>query len=266
MQTATPVFREDGVRQMTIATHMQTIERVIQAMHAHLHELLTLEDLASIACLSPYHFNRVFRHLIGIPPCEFLSALRFQTARHLLLTTPLSVTDICFEVGYTSTGSFTSRFTQLVGLSPRLLRQRAHEFEPHPLEHAELSSTTSFSIPLKSTLEGRIIAPATFRGTIYVGLFIGPIPQGAPVRCTKLSSPGLYRLQGIADGIYHLRAAAFPIAENVQACLLPGDNMLLGNNMSSLVICNGHILGDPDLVLHPPHLTDPPLVMGLPLL
>jgi AraC-like DNA-binding protein len=266
MQTATPVFREDAARHVTLAAHTQAIEHAIQAMHTHLHELLTLEDLASVACLSPYHFNRVFHRLIGIPPGEFLSALRFQAARRLLLTTPLSVTDICFEVGYTSTGSFTSRFTQRVGLSPRLLRQRAHEFEPLPVANAGLSFTTSSGIPMKNALLGRISAPATFRGTIYVGLFTSPIPQGAPVRCTKLSSPGFYLLNSIADGVYHLRAAAFPVAADLHSSLLPGEKMLLGNNASPLVIHHGHVFGDPDLVLHPPRLTDPPLVMGLPLL
>src|SRR2546425_7037859 len=142
MLTATPVFREDAARHDTLAAHTQAARCAIQAMHTHLHEVLTLEDLASVACLSPSHFHRVFRRLIGIPPGEFLSALRFQMARRLLLSTSLSVTDICFEVGYTSMGSFTSRFTQLVGLSPRLLRQRAHAFEPLPIEQAERYPTT----------------------------------------------------------------------------------------------------------------------------
>src|SRR5713226_10763271 len=112
MQTATHVLSEDGEWKVTLAAQTQAVERVIQVMHTHLHEVLTLEDLASVACLSPSHFHRVFGRVIGIPPGEFLAALRFQAARRLLLTTSLSVTDVCFEVGYTSTGSFTSRFTQ----------------------------------------------------------------------------------------------------------------------------------------------------------
>src|SRR5713226_9754566 len=183
MRTAPPVLSEDAARHVTLAAHRQAIERAIQAMHTHLHERLTLEDLASVAYLSPSHFHRVFGRLIGIPPGEFLSALRFQAARRLLLTTPLSVTDICYEVGYSSTGSFTSRFTRLVGLSPRLLRQRAHAFEPLAGEPDECSPTTPSGILRKHALLGRISAPATFRGTIYVGLFTSPIPQGAPVRC-----------------------------------------------------------------------------------
>src|ERR1700738_2954754 len=152
MRTATPVLCEDGGQHVTHAAHTQAVERAIQAMHTQLDEVLTLEDLASVACLSPSHFHRVFHRLIGIPPGEFLSALRFQMARRLLVTTSLSVTDICFEVGYTSIGSFTSRFTHRVALSPRLLRQRAHAFEPPSLEPAEPCSTTPSGMPKHNAL------------------------------------------------------------------------------------------------------------------
>ena len=266
MQTATLVSGEDAALHVTLAAHKQAVERAIRAMHTHLQEMLTLEDLASVACLSPSHFNRVFRRLIGIPPVEFLSALRFQAARRLLLTTPLKVTDICFEVGYTGIGSFTSRFTQRVGLSPRLLRQRAHAFEPLPGGPTEPCPTPSAGLPRNNALLGWISTPATFRGTIYVGLFPSPIPQGRPVRCTKISSPGWYRLQDVPDGIYHLRAAAFPVAADLPSSLLPGEKLLLGYNASPLVVRHGQVAGDADLLLHPPQLTDPPLVMGLPLL
>jgi AraC-like DNA-binding protein len=266
MQTAMPIISEDAARDVTLAAHTQAVERAIQIMHTHLHEDLALEDLASEVYLSPSHFHRIFRRLIGIPPGEFLLALRFQAARRLLLTTQLSVTDICFEVGYNSIGSFTTHFTQRVGLPPRLLRQRAHAFEPPPVEYAGATHTTSSGIQMKNALLGCISAPATFRGTIYVGLFTSPIPQGRPVRCTRLSSPGLYLLHGIPDGVYHLRAAAFPAAADLHSSLLPGERMLVGSNASPLVFHHGHVFGDPDLVLHPPRLTDPPLVMGLPLL
>ncbi len=266
MRTAPPVLSEDAAPHVTLAAQTQAAQRAIQVMQRHLHEGLTLEDLASEACLSPSHFHRVFRRLIGIPPGEFLSALRFQMARRLLLTTSLSVTDICFEVGYTSIGSFTSRFTRLVGLSPRLLRQRAHTFEPLPGEPVELYPTTSSGMPRNNALLGRISAPATFRGTIYVGLFSSPIPQGRPVRCTTLRLPGWYLLHDVPDGVYHLRAAAFPVAADLHAALLPGEKLLVGHNASALVIRHGQVSGDADLVLHPPRLTDPPLVMGLPLL
>ncbi|GER91837.1 AraC family transcriptional regulator [Dictyobacter vulcani] len=240
-------------------------------MHTHLHELLTLADLASVACLSPYHFNRVFRRMIGIPPGEFLSALRLQTARRLLLTTPLSVTDICFEVGYTSTSSFTSRFAQAVGASPRQLRQRAHEFDLEPLDKEMRVSRPPVDrqqnvISTPSTLQGYVTAPASFQGEIYIGLFHRSLPQGAPIRCTKLYAPGFYQIPNVPDGAYYLLSAAFPFANDPQKYLSPGEKMLVAKNSSPLMIHKGHISGIPDLTLRPPRLTDPPLVMGLPLL
>jgi AraC-like DNA-binding protein len=235
-------------------------------MHAHLREALTLEDLASAAYLSPAHFNRVFHRIIGVPPVEYLTALRFQRARHLLLMTSLRITDVCFEVGYTSTGSFTTRFTQLVGLSPRRLRERARAFEPVQEAHPNGSPTGNENTSGGHMLCGRIDGPAIFRGTIYVGLFRSAIPQGRPVRCTKLDSPGQYVIRGVADGVYYLRAAAFPLAGDPLASLLPADKLLLGNNPGPLLIHHGRVFGDPNLVLHPPRLCDPPLVMGLPLL
>lgn len=250
----------------TLALQTQAVERAIEAMHIHMQEPLMLEDLASIAYLSPFHFHRVFRRLIGIPPREFLSALRLQTARRLLLTTRMSVTDICFSVGYTSTGSFTSRFTQLVGLSPRLLRRRAALYEPSPGKPATGEPGSMAYLPRKRILTGLINTPGPFRGTIYVGLFPGPIPQGAPLRCTRLSAPGRYTLVDLPDGTYYLRAAAFPETTNLQMCLLPGEKMLLGHHANPLIVHHGQVFGNPDLVLHPPRMTDPPLVMGLPLL
>lgn len=266
MRTAPSVFSKDVARHVTFAAQTQAVECAIQVMHTQLHDLLSLEDLAAVACLSPSHFHHIFHRLIGIPPGAFLAALRLQMARHLLLTTSLSVTDICFEVGYSSTGSFTSRFTHLVGLSPRLLRQRASAFEPPSQEPAAHRPTPS-SHPLgQHTLLGRIIAPANFQGTIYVGLFSSPIPQGRPVRCTTLCSSDVYLLHNVDDGVYYLRAAAFPVATDLHSSLLPGEKLLLGNNRTPLIIRQGQVAGSPDLVLHAPRLTDPPLVMGLPLL
>src|SRR5207249_2040865 len=152
----------------------------------------------------------------------------------------------------------TTRFTHLVGLSPRLLRQRAQAFEPLAAEPVERCPTTSSGMAMNNALQGWISAPATFRGTIYVGLFPSPIPQGRPVRCTTLPSPGGYRFHDVPDGVYYLRAAAFPKATDLHSALLPGEQLLLGHHVSPLVIRQGQVAGEPDLVLHPPQLTDPP--------
>src|SRR5437763_3941434 len=112
------------------APHRRAVERVIAAMRERPGEPLTLETMGKIAGLSPHHFNRVFRRVTGVPPRRFLGALRLEAAKQLLLTTPLSVTEVCFEVGYGSVGTFTTRFTQLVGVPPGELRRLAAALAP----------------------------------------------------------------------------------------------------------------------------------------
>lgn len=88
--------------------HTLMVERVIANLRAE-SGLLTLEDCAEIAGISPFYFNRIFRSIVGIPPGEFAASLRFEYAKELLLTTPASITEICFEAGYNSLGTFSTR-------------------------------------------------------------------------------------------------------------------------------------------------------------
>lgn len=249
----------------TALSHQMAIERVVLAMRERLREPLSLEDMADIAHLSPYHFSRVFHRVIGVPPSEFLAALRLDAAKRLLLTTSLSVTDICFEVGYTSLGSFTTRFTQLVGLPPRQLRQVAEDFAMPSLEALHDSSTYIFChIPYRGCFFGQISGPDAFTGLIFVGVFPKPIPQGRPPGCTLLSAPGRYLMKSLPDGCYYVLAVAMPLSEEPQTCLLPGSGLLVGMSEGPLFIYNGKMSGQPNIALRPPRLTDPPIVLGLP--
>jgi AraC-like DNA-binding protein len=247
----------------TERSHREAVERVILEMRKRLHEPLTLQEMADIAYLSPYHFCRIFSRLIGVPPYEFLSALRLDEAKKLLLTTSLSVTDVCFEVGYSSLGSFTTRFTQLVGQPPRQLRQMA---ESLVFPSREIPDVTSpfYEASLTGCLIGTVYGPETFRGNIHVGLFTRPIPQGRPVRCTRLTKPGPYLITGIPDGMYYVLCAAFSTYSDPFNYLVPGDGVLVGMSQGPVQICDGQMNGESDITLHPPLLTDPPLVVALP--
>jgi AraC-like DNA-binding protein len=86
---------------------------------------ITLEDAARQACLSPFHFNRLFAQAFGETPHEFVTRMRIEAAKKLLLAENRSVTDICFDVGYQSLGSFSLRFRSLTGLSPVAFRREA---------------------------------------------------------------------------------------------------------------------------------------------
>jgi AraC-like DNA-binding protein len=86
---------------------------------------VTLEKAASEACLSPFHFNRLFTHAFGETPHEFVTRIRLDEAKKLLLAENHSVTDICMDIGYESLGSFSMRFRSLTGLSPAAFRREA---------------------------------------------------------------------------------------------------------------------------------------------
>ncbi|WP_420000330.1 helix-turn-helix transcriptional regulator [Streptomyces boninensis] len=89
-------------------------------------EPLDVPALAHEALMSAGHFQRSFRAAYGETPYSYLMTRRIERAKTLLRRGDLSVTEVCFEVGCTSLGSFSTRFTQLVGESPSAYRDRDH--------------------------------------------------------------------------------------------------------------------------------------------
>jgi len=81
-------------------------------------EALSVQAMARAARLSPAHFSREFRKAFGEPPHQYLLTRRMERAAALLRSTDRSVADICFLVGLTSVGSFTTTFRRLYGMSP----------------------------------------------------------------------------------------------------------------------------------------------------
>ncbi|MFD9407884.1 helix-turn-helix transcriptional regulator [Streptomyces sp. NPDC059989] len=88
---------------------------------------LDVPALARTALMSAGHFSRSFRAAYGETPYSYLMTRRIERAKALLRRGDLTVTEVCFEVGCTSLGSFSSRFTELVGESPSSYRARNHD-------------------------------------------------------------------------------------------------------------------------------------------
>ena len=86
---------------------------------------LDLEALARGAHMSAGHLSRQFRRAYGESPYAYLMTRRIERAMALLRGGDLSVTEVCFEVGCSSLGSFSSRFTELVGVPPSVYRREA---------------------------------------------------------------------------------------------------------------------------------------------
>lgn len=87
-------------------------------------EPLTVARVAHVACLSPYHFHRMFKLAFGETPMEFLQACRLERARTLLTRTDLPITAVALSVGFESPSAFSWLFRKRFGLSPRAFRAR----------------------------------------------------------------------------------------------------------------------------------------------
>jgi AraC family transcriptional regulator len=98
-------------------------ERVLAYMQAHLAEDIGLHDLAAVACLSPFHFARMFRQRLGVPPHRYLAQLRIEAARRLLRTGLQPLADIAAACGFSGPSSFTRAFRQATGVTPGVFRR-----------------------------------------------------------------------------------------------------------------------------------------------
>jgi AraC-like DNA-binding protein len=98
------------------------IRLAVELMHARLAENLPLEEIASAAHLSPFHFARLFKKLTGATPHAYLAALRSARAQTLLADTDFSITEVGARVGYDSPSHFAKAFRQATGLSPSAFR------------------------------------------------------------------------------------------------------------------------------------------------
>ena len=101
------------------------LRRVRDRIDREYAEPLDVESLARDAHMSAGHFSRQFRLAYGESPYSYLMTRRIERAMALLRGSKLSVTEICFAVGGSSLGTFSSRFTELVGVSPSTYRRTA---------------------------------------------------------------------------------------------------------------------------------------------
>ncbi|MEU0565734.1 AraC family transcriptional regulator [Nonomuraea sp. NPDC005983] len=177
----------------------ESIKAVIAMLHENLSEEVTVDDMAHVARFSKFHFSRIFQRATGVSPGRFLSALRLQKAKRLLLETSHSVTEICHIVGYSAVGTFSSRFKSMVGMAPVDYRQNGG-FRPAP--------------PVS-------IGPAVIRGVItvtpearddpmFIGVFPRRIPEGLPVLPTMIPQAGPFELSGVAPNDCYVLARSFP--------------------------------------------------------
>ena len=247
------------------------VVRAIELILERYFEPITLSALASEVYVSPFHFSRIFAKATGVTPGRFLTAVRLFEAKRLLLTTSLTVSDIVCSVGYSSVGTFTSRFLRTVGMTPTEYR------EPEVGELLVAHSAHFQRLPsLRSLREaGRArpsLPPAGGRLTVHVkmpknaapanvlvGVFADAVPQSGPVAfggvADTLSTD--LTIDSVPEGTWTVIAVAdHGAVRGAQA----GPAFTIASSLASVTEFEP---AEVTMPLRPPGLTDPPVAITL---
>ncbi|QNE79641.1 helix-turn-helix domain-containing protein (plasmid) [Streptomyces finlayi] len=244
---------------MTTTTIEQSVRRVIHYMHVNLGQDLTIDDLARTAMFSKFHFTRIFQEATGTSPGRFLSALRMQEAKRLLLETDFSVADISSQVGYSSVGTFSSRFKTCVGLSPSAYRELGGTSAKFPATAAG-SSAVAHSLSLRGRI---VLPPGAAPGPVFVGLFPYTVRQGRPARWTVLDGPGAFELKDVPGGTWHILVHSVPYDREHELFGQRVPDVLSVGRHGPVTVQPGALLRSAEIVLRPQDVLDPPMLIAL---
>ena len=253
-------------RQTTRQMHIAAVERVIADMRRRPDAPLDLKEMANIASVSRCHFDRVFHEIVGVTPRQFQTALRLNAAARLLLTTETKVTDICFEVGYESLGSFISRFTRTFGIAPQKMRDLARHIDLPWGDRLTQTLDHIFPEPEPPFLHGFVRTEREINGPIFIGLFDTPMPVNAPVACVVVHQSGSFRMGSVPDGDFYLLGVAVPWNEGPLDFLLDESTLRGGVVDRPLHIAGGVTSGYTSFTLREARAIDPPINLALPFL
>lgn len=244
------------------------IDEAIAYIHRNLDEPLPLSRLARHVAFSSYHFARIFKERIGLPPLYYVSSLRLQRAKDLLLNSNLSVRQIGLEIGQQSLGTFTTRFTERVGMTPGEFRQSEPEAARYLRALRELSDWQEHAVtfePGGMPVTGTVVADEPFDGCVLIGLFAKPIPEGLPIYGTLLPGLGRFVFRDVRPGVYYLMATSVAWEMQAKDFLLPQRTLRTRSRAPLFVgpLCEAH---PQQVKLYPPRPDDPPILISLPVL
>jgi AraC-like DNA-binding protein len=124
-------------------------------------EPLDVRAVAAVALISPAHFSRCFRSVFGETPHRYLQRRRVERSMFLLRETDRTVTDVCFDVGFTSLGTFSRTFREIVGETPSAYRVRHGPIvAPHCVQLAAMRPRSSIEPPTPSSSFGEAASGA----------------------------------------------------------------------------------------------------------
>ena len=155
------------MKTVTLGDYKRRMLRVLVHIQQHLDEPLPLDELAGVACFSPYHFHRLFKGMVGEPVQEYVRRLRLERAAQRLKLSRASVLDIALDAGYESHEAFSRSFRTAFGLPPsqfRLARgaelalvpSGIHYHEPFSKRFRTLSRGGNMNVEIKTLKPMRV--------------------------------------------------------------------------------------------------------------
>lgn len=224
----------------------EAVGRVIETMRRNVGDRITIDDMARTARFSKFHFSRLFQRATGVSPGRFLSALRLQEAKQLLVSTTLNVGDISHRVGYTSPGTFSTRFTSSVGIAPTTYRRLGGV-----VSRIAVNPAAGHTATIHGWVTGAATTPA---GRIFIGLFPDCLAEGRPIDYAILAHPGPYALRRVPRGIWHLHAHLIP-------AVVPDETSLYIGRSGPIMIRTDTEPHTTNIALRPTHAFDPPILL-----
>ena len=141
---------------LTVLDYSRRLERVIDHIGAHLDEPLDLEQLAAVACFSPYHFHRIYRAMTGETAADTLRRLRLHRAAGELVEGHPAIERIARRAGYGSVAAFARAFRAGYGIPPAAYRKQGRLVLPSPLPNA--TETAMYDVSVRDLQPARLAA------------------------------------------------------------------------------------------------------------
>ena len=222
----------------TYLDHASRIERLVAELRSDLTRSVSLGEMGEIAAMSPFHLNRVVREITGLPPVALHGAFRLQEAKRLLLTTDASVTDACFEVGFSSLGSFSSRFTLQVGATPSDFKRSPLVVDGYVDQLVSMIDRRPHLTLLRG-VSGEIVGEGIDDGLIFIGVYPSAVARGFPVCGEVLRRPGPFFIPHVPDGTWVALVACVVPTGSAIDWVMPDNEPWVGAS-APITVVEGH--------------------------
>ncbi|MDQ1743427.1 MAG: AraC family transcriptional regulator [Pseudonocardiales bacterium] len=237
----------------------------IEYMWQHLDEQITLDNMASAALFSRFYFSRVFHGVTGTSPGRFLTAVRMAQSKIILATTDYSVSEVAASVGYDSLGTFTTKFSKSVGISPAVFRKYSRNpdcWEQDGFRQARPSGPAGTG-RLVGTLElAQALPPESLANCrTYVVAFKSATTEGLPYACEIIDGLAGWRMLDLPDGEWFIRAIT--VATGTADHIPPRRAPLLVGGITRVRISGGASV-PVTVPMHEPAITDLPILILIP--